>query len=319
MFKEIPVVLSADKILDRSFKKAQKKKIQDSSQFYMKKKTMIAQTESFSTNVVNILDTYVRGFPSIEKLPMFYQDLLNIKIDLDKLRKSLGGIQWAKKTCEMIHFAQIKSLKKSRQITFLIKKQNEIYGRISSVVKQVDDELQIVANAQNLMRSFPDIQDMPTVVLAGYPNVGKSSLLRCLSRAKPKIAQYPFTTKEIHVGHLSVKEKHITKTFQIIDTPGLLDREMNERNEIEQLAISALTHLADVIVFLLDPSETSGYSIQDQYNLLEKIKNLFPDISFICVESKCDLKINDDKLMHISCKNNEGINELKYLLFEKYY
>jgi nucleolar GTP-binding protein len=84
--------------------------------------------------------------------------------------------------------------------------------------------------------------------------VGKSSLLRCLSSAKPEIAQYPFTTKEIHVGHIEKTEKYITKRFQIIDTPGLLDRPLSKRNEIEKQAIAALTHLADLIVFVLDVS-----------------------------------------------------------------
>ena len=59
------------------------------------------------------------------ELPMFYQDLLNIKINLDALRKSLGGIHWAKKTCEKIFNSQIRTLKSSKQIIFINKKQNE--------------------------------------------------------------------------------------------------------------------------------------------------------------------------------------------------
>ena len=126
------------------------------------------------------------------------------------------------------------------------------------------------------MREIPSIDyTMPCVVIAGYPNVGKSSILKCLSSAKPKIAQYPFTTKEIIIGHLNKREGYINKTYQIIDTPGLFDRPLDERNLIEKQAIAALNHLADIILFVFDPSETCGYSLHDQKELLSQIKKTY--------------------------------------------
>ena len=97
-----------------------------------------------------------------------------------------------------------------RAIASLLFKQKEIYGRISSVIKQIEKVLQFVSDAQRILKDFPEILDVPTVVIAGYPNVGKSSLLRKLSSAKPKVAQYPFTTQEVHVGHIDRKKKYIT-------------------------------------------------------------------------------------------------------------
>ena len=315
MFKKIPIVLDAEQLFEKAIRKTQKVQIQDRNKFYKNKKTIIKKTNTFATEITNTLEKYVKNFPSIENLPGFYQEIIDIKIDKNKLRKSLGAIDWARKTCQMIYSKQSKSLKKSKNIDFLKQKQQEIYGRISSVLKQVNKELILLAEAQNIMKKLPEIQDTPTIVIAGYPNVGKSSLLKSLSSAKPKIAQYPFTTKEIHVGHIEKKDRHITKRYQIIDTPGLLDRPFPERNKIEKQAIAALSNLADIIVFILDTSETCGYSIKDQENLLTQIKKLFNKTPVIVVENKADIKKTRSSNIKISCETKEGINLLLEEIF----
>jgi nucleolar GTP-binding protein len=318
MFEKIPIILRADELLDRSFRKASKILIHDKETIYKNKKTIIARTDSFATNLVSTLEKYVKEFPSIDNLPMFYQELIDIKIDTNKLKKSLGAVAWAQKTCRMIYSKQAKTLKKAKDIDFLKQKQNEIYGRMSSVVKQVDKNLNLLAEAQIIMNEFPEIQDVPTIVIAGYPNVGKSSLLRCLSSAKPEVAQYPFTTKEIHVGHIEKTERYITSRYQIIDTPGLLDRPLSDRNDMEMQAIAALSHLADLIVFLLDTSETCGYTLKDQKHLLIQVKKLFGDTPIVIVESKMDIKKTDSNNLKISCETKEGINLLLDEIFSRF-
>lgn len=316
MFAKIPIILNAEQLLDHAIKKTKKIQIHDRDARFKIKKTTIARIDSFATVIISTLERYVKEFPSIEQLPSFYQDIIDIKIDTDKLKKSLGAVDWARKTCAMIYSKQGRALKKTGNIDFLKQKQKEIYGRISSVLKQIDEHLMFLATAQNIMKNFPDIQDVPAVVIAGYPNVGKSSLLRLLSSAKPKIAQYPFTTKQIHVGHIERKEKYIKKQYQIIDTPGLLDRPLSKRNNIEKQAIAALTHLADLIVFISDPSETCGYPLEDQISMLSQIKEIFSDVPFIFVENKVDLKKTNSSHMKISCTSNEGIDELVKEIFK---
>jgi len=315
MLKKMPLVLSADDLLERAFRKAKKKQITDRNALYKKKKTIIARTESFATTVISTLEKYVKEFPSIDGLPLFYQELIDIKIDVNKLRKSLGAVDWARKTCNMIYSKQARSLKKSGKLDFLKQKQKEIYGRISSVVKQIDNELKLLANAQNIIKKFPEVCDIPTIVIAGYPNVGKSSLLKCLSKARPEIAQYPFTTKEIHVGHIEKEEKYILKRFQVIDTPGLLDRPLSEKNEIEKQAIAALTHLADMILFVVDSSETCGYPLEDQKQLLSQMEKMFSTSSIVLVENKVDFKRTDSSNLKISCETGEGIDILLEKIF----
>lgn len=318
MFERLPTIDLADELIDRAFRRSKKIKMMDRDPTYRMKKTIIARTESFVTTIASPLETYVKKFPSIDNLHPFYRELIDIKIDSNKLKKALGAVDWARKTCQQIQTSQAKSLKKSKNIDFLKQKQYEIQGRISSVVKQVNAELLVLAEAQKILKAFPAIQDIPTVVIAGYPNVGKSSLLRRLSSAKPAVAQYPFTTKEIYVGHMQQTNHFVTKPFQLIDTPGLLDRPFEQRNDIEKQAIAALAHLADIIVFVLDPSETCGYSVTDQHQLLDQMHHLFPKASIIVVENKGDIAKSSSKNLIISCENGQGIDVLIEKLFLQY-
>ena len=311
MFRNIPPILAAKQLLDRSIRRTKKIQIHDRDKRYEIKKIIISRTETFITDLTSQLESYVKNFPSIDKLPLFYQEIIDIKIDTDKLKKSLGAIDWARKTTLMVYSTQNSSLIKSGNVEFLKQKQKEIYGRVSSIVKQVDKNLVFLSNAQKILRTFPDIEDIPTVVIAGYPNVGKSSLIRQLSAAKPEIAQYPFTTKQIYVGHMEKTVRYEKKQYQIIDTPGLLDRPLAERNNIEKQAIAALRNLADLIVFIFDPSGTSGYQMSEQTLMLEDIKELFCDVPFIIVENKVDVKNTGSANRKISCTTGEGIEELR--------
>jgi nucleolar GTP-binding protein len=123
------------------------------------------------------------------------------------------------------------------------------------------------------------------VVVAGYPNTGKSSFVRAVSSAKPEIAEYPFTTKNIILGHFTYNNSRI----QIIDTPGILDRPMSERNPIELQAITAIRHVANVVIFIIDPSLSCGYTLEGQLDLLNEIKEMFPTLPVVVVINKVDL------------------------------
>ena len=116
-------------------------------------------------------------------------------------------------------------------------------------------------------------------------------------------AQRIYTT---HQTNNYIKEK-----YQVIDTPGLLDRPFLKRNDIEKQAVAALSYLADLIIFILDPSETCGYTLKDQYNLLEQIKKIFSNITIFLVENKVDIKKGDSSNLMISCDTGLGIDQLK--------
>ncbi|GCA65357.1 hypothetical protein KIPB_016930, partial [Kipferlia bialata] len=70
-----------------------------------------------------------------------------------------------------------------------------------------------------------------------------------------EVQPYAFTTRSLFVGHMNFR----LLRWQVIDTPGLLDRPLEQRNAIELQAITALMHLQSAGLFLLDPSEQCGY------------------------------------------------------------
>ena len=307
----IPPIHCAQDIIDSAFTHAKKTHLSPSLKEGPMPKRYAGHTDAIYNGIVSILDSYVKAFPTLDQLPLFYQEIINIQVKTDDLKKALGAVSWAKETSSNIYKMQRRQLLRERTEDGLKKRQKVIIGRLSSILYQIDPQLKFLSNARALLRELPEIGDVPTAVIAGYPNVGKSSLIRLLSNAKPLIATYPFTTKQLFVGHIPRPRRYSQDMYQIIDTPGLLDRPLEERNPIERQAITALTHLADLIIFVFDPTETCGYTLQDQEHLLEYLKGVFNDVPFLIVENKSDVKTTGTTHWKISCETGQGIPELK--------
>lgn len=214
------------------------------------------------------LDNIVEAFPSLNTMPLFYQELVRCTMDQDLYKKSLGAVDWASGQIKKLAKMSRDKLRRARDLESITYARNSFYGRSASVLKQIKKELAYLEQCRKTLREFPTIKtDMPTVVIAGYPNVGKSTLLKSLTNAQPKIAPYPFTTKQLMFGY--------AREMQFIDTPGLLDRPFAKRNPIEKQAILALKHLATLILFVIDPTELCGYMLPAQIELLHQVQSLF--------------------------------------------
>jgi len=162
----------------------------------------------------------------------------------------------------------------------------EAYGRISSIMRQVSESLLWLSEARETLKKLPVIDPVsPCIVICGAPNVGKSAFISALSSGNMEVNHYPFTTKQIHVGHFT----HRRLQYQLVDTPGLLDRPMEERNYIELQAIAALEHIGSLCLFLIDQSEACGTPYNEQMHLLEDVKRLLPGTLLLEVTSKADL------------------------------
>jgi GTP-binding protein len=158
--------------------------------------------------------------------------------------------------------------------------------------------------------------------LAGFPNAGKSSLLRRLSNAKPKVADYPFTTLEPVLGVVDGPED---RQLTVADVPGLIEGAADGAG----LGHQFLAHLerARLLVHVLDASEPdlekrfrtidhelaaygAGLEAKPQLVVLNKIDLL---------EAVPAFEPADERVVRVvatSCATGAGIDELTYALFE---
>ena len=302
-FETIPTVPTADEVLDRSLRRAAAKK--------KLKINIDTANEEFvragGSAIHDKLKSVVTSFPSFERLPPFYQDVTDILVSLDRIKKSLGAVTWAADQVRVIGSGYARSMRKAEDTD---QKRRQAVARMASVVHQVEDDLLFLNEARNILRKLPHVnEDEFTVVVAGYPNIGKSSFIRLVSTAEPEIAAYPFTTKGIIVGHRDIEKR---ERIQFIDTPGVLERPVEERNLIERQAVSAIINTADVVLFILDASEHCGYSLGDQTRLLDEIRELV-GVPVVTVVNKADIQ-GLEGYPAMSTLTGEGVEEVLALL-----
>jgi len=304
-FEKVPTVPTADEILDRSFRRAAALKKEKRN----KDRANEEFVRSIYSSIYDKLDDTVKKFPTLDNLPVFYQEIVDILFGMDKMKKSLGALSWAASQSRTIGTMYARQMREADD-TNLLRKQAT--ARISSVVYQVDKDLKFLNEARNVLRKLPEICDEFTVVVAGYPNVGKSSFIKLVSSADPEVAGYAFTTKQVVVGHRYIGRERM----QIIDTPGILDRPAHERNYIEHQAITAITNVADVILFIIDASESCGYPVLEQINLLEEIRRVLGDqVPVEVVVCKSDMQ-KMEGYPNMSTLTGEGVEEIVEILLK---
>jgi nucleolar GTP-binding protein len=232
--------------------------------------------------------------------------MAEILYGIDNIKQSLGAVGWAAKHTKMVgHEIAVQSRRSTE--TLVLRKR--AVARLASMVHQIDKDLRFLNKVRNTLRKLPHIEDAFTVVIAGYPNVGKSSFIQLVSSATPEIASYPFTTKGVIVG---LREEGRVR-IQFVDTPGILDRPAEERNPIERQALSAMMNVASVILYILDPSEHCGYPMEMQLGLLDEVKGMVK-VPLVIVANKSDLRVEKGYLS-MSTETKDGVDEvLKELL-----
>ena len=287
-WKSVPTVLFGDELLDKAFTKARSAadRVNDSDKTFRVRKQMRGMVQTAGDTLYDTLMSMVHSWPSLDQMPRFDQAMIEAAVGCDMYRKNLASLQWAAGQIRSVASQNAKKITRTANVEYMHECRREAYGRISSIISQIKSSLRWLNESREVLKRLPSIDELdPCVVISGAPNVGKSALIRALSSGEPEVNSYPFTTKQLHVGHFEANRLRV----QLVDTPGLLDRPMQERNDIEMQAIAALEHLGSLVLFILDVSESSGSSMDEQLHLLTEVQELLPEEEILVCISKGDL------------------------------
>jgi len=167
------------------------------------------------------------------------------------------------------------------------------------------------------------------VGLVGYPNAGKSTLISRISAARPKIADYPFTTLEPNLGVVELPDM---RSFVVADIPGIIEGAHEGRG----LGVQFLKHIerTSVLVHLVDMSETGRDPVHDFETLMTELASFSEDLAkkpMFVAASKMDVSQEPEHVeairqiaqqrglpfFRISSATGEGIEALKFALAER--
>jgi GTP-binding protein len=175
-----------------------------------------------------------------------------------------------------------------------------------------------------------ELKLLADVGLVGYPNVGKSTLISRISAARPKVADYPFTTLEPNLGVVTIGELPDEESFVVADIPGLIEG----AHDGTGLGTQFLRHIerTRVLAHVIDVSDASGRPdpVHDFNVIMTELESFGADLHkkpMMVIASKMDVA-NPDKLAKlrkhcqklkldlyaISAVTGSGVSELKYAL-----
>ncbi|CAN4117396.1 unnamed protein product [Withania somnifera] len=338
-FQKLPMVMPSVDILHSALRKAKRvlptKGIANAAKRERNKGAK--QLDTLMKELAVPLRTYKENFPNKKYLHPYERSLIELTLGDGNYEDVLGKLEALRKRVVSAGKEHASLCAKSLSKREAEERLNEGLKRIEEIFdcdgKTVDELL----NIAKTLRAMPVVDlETPTLCLVGAPNVGKSSLVRVLSTGKPEICNYPFTTRGILMGHINLSYQN----FQVTDTPGILRRCDEDRNNLEKLTLAVLTHLPTAVLYVHDLSGECGMSPSDQFVIYKEMRERFSSHIWLDVVSKCDLlqatpvifatddcnvdnfelvryrKMGPDGALNVSVKNEIGLHELKKRVYK---
>lgn len=306
-FKKITVVPCSKDFTDIVLSKTQRKtptvvhkhyKIGRIRQFYTRKIKFTQQ------NFHDKLTQIINDFPKLEDIHPFYADLMNVLYDKDHYKLALGQINTARHLIDNVAKDYVRLLKYGDSLYRCKCLKKAALGRMVTIMRRQNQSLQYLDQVRQHLSRLPSIDpNTRTLLICGFPNVGKSSFINKITRADVEVQPYAFTTKSLFVGHTDYKYLR----WQVVDTPGLLDHPLEERNTIEMQAITALAHLRATVLYIMDISEQCGHSLEEQVQLFNSISPLFTNKPLLVILNKIDVLQRSE----LSPEKNQIITDLE--------
>ncbi|XP_065666797.1 GTP-binding protein 4 isoform X2 [Hydra vulgaris] len=293
-FKKIQVVPTSKDFIDVVLSKTQRKTptvvhkqypINRIRSFYLRKIKFTQQSYHDKLTII------ITDFPRMEDVHPFYADLMNVLYDKDHYKLALGQINTARHLIDNVAKDYARLMKYGDSMYRCKQLKKAALGRMCTIMKRQNQSLQYLEQVRQHLSRLPSIDpNTRTLLLTGFPNVGKSSFMNKVTRADVEVQPYAFTTKSLYVGHMDYQYLR----WQVVDTPGILDHALEERNTIEMQAITALAHLRASIIYVMDISEQCSKSLDEQIELFNSIKPLFLNKPIIIALNKVDIIGIDD-------------------------
>eukprot|EP01062_Namystynia_karyoxenos_P021859 TRINITY_DN1833_c0_g1_i1.p1 TRINITY_DN1833_c0_g1~~TRINITY_DN1833_c0_g1_i1.p1 ORF type:complete len:650 (+),score=299.33 TRINITY_DN1833_c0_g1_i1:130-2079(+) len=288
-FKTIEAVPRSKEFVDIVLSKTQRKtptvvhkgyQITRIRAFYMRK------VKFTQTTIHERLSHVLENFPRLDDVHPFYAELMNVLYDRDHYKVALGQLNTTRHMIDALGRDYVRLLKYGDSLYRCKALKRAALGRMATLVKKLDDSLGYLEQVRQHLSRLPSIDpNTRTLIVCGFPNVGKSSFMNKVTRADVEVQPYAFTTKSLFVGHTDYR----FMTWQVIDTPGILDHPLDKCSTIEMQSITALAHLKATVLYFMDMSCQCGYSVEQQISLFRNITPLFANKPLLMVLNKIDL------------------------------
>lgn len=257
--------------------------------FNKRKDLEIEKIRYINKKAFQTLQNISKKFPKPQSMPEIYQQLLETSPrSYAQYQKALKEISRMQDSIDMLCSQYLRKVQYAKSHDILKFQFKKFLGKFNSYFTKEEEIFQTLQEVSYFLSKLPTFKEMFTVSIAGFPNVGKSTLMKHITKSNVEIQNYPFTTKGLMFGYLYHNDLPLV---QFIDTPGLLGR--TKSNAIEQRAQIIIQQFTNQIIFVVDLTASCGYSVENQLKLLKETSKL--EKPLLVYISKTDLFEEDEE------------------------